>query len=412
MLQKPAPRAYSFLSVFFIFIFEGGASAVYESIDEDRANNNDSKQHTYINEPGDLTTSEENQSGADYIAPVPGSQSQPYEEITTPDDRDPTAIPRTGSSGARSAKHPSSNWRPDMKTITIIILAILMVVFFVLTVYFGTKSGSDDVDLSPNNHEPSILTMRRDEKFTLWGNWESCSACYGVGTQQRFRFCTEEEMVDVSFCPLGWIKETQDCQNNDIDECPAFTSRWSPWAPCNCTNGEQFRIRFCTATERQNTSFCLEGSLKETKKCNTQCPSASVCYGEYTILSESYRRESVPGRNPYNCDRDKVHGNTWYRFQLPTGENGILDHCPRYWTCGTAYPLWMNGTHPTQYGVIKYVQIAGSTKGESRNNCKQWSGTASVTRCAVNGDVFSSTNCGDHLAATCHIVHANTICEN
>ncbi len=264
------------------------------------------------------------------------------------------------------------NLLTDRKTIIIIGLAILLAIFFVLTVYFGTRSGGDL------------------DKYTMWGAWEECSACYGTGTQQRIRFCTEEEMVDVSFCPLGWIKETQDCQNNDIDECPAFASKWSPWVPCNCTNGEQFRIRFCTATERQNTSFCLEGSLKETKKCYTpDCPSASVCYGEYTILSESYRRESVPGRNPYNCDGwGKVDGTSWYRFQLETGENGILDHCPRQGTCGTNRPIWINSTHPTECGEIKQVQMGASTKGTGSDNCFQWSGTASVTKCAVNGDVF------------------------
>ncbi len=256
-----------------------------------------------------------------------------------------------------------------MKTIIIIVLAILSVVFLALIIYFGTKNGGNDV--------------------TLWGNWESCSACYGTGTQQRFRFCTEEEKLDV--CPHGWIKETQDCYSDDKDSCPenALDSKWSSWVPCNCRIGEQFRLRLCTNIERKNTSFCPHGFLKETKKCYAQCPSASVCYGEYTTFSDSYRRESISAP-PYNCDRDKIDGMLWYRFNLTTGENGVLDHCPEMYTCGTHWPIWMNDTHPTQYGVIHEVRMAGSTRGHSTNsNCFWASGlSALVTKCAVNGEVF------------------------
>ncbi len=54
---------------------------------------------------------------------------------------------------------------------------------------------------------------------------------------------------------------------------------------------------------------------------------------------------------------------------------------------GTEY---VNDTHPEQYGTIKQVTMAASTKGSSyySDNCLEWSGSAQVTNCDVNEDIF------------------------
>ena len=128
------------------------------------------------------------------------------------------------------------------------------------------------------------------------------------------------------------------------------------------------------------------GKQCKTKKCSIHCP-ASVCYGKYVTLAEDYRREQV--HQGHNCDIGIINGTQWYRFDLGTGENGVIDHCPEYDTCGTWAPIWLNGTHPTEYGMIKDVKMAGSTRGNSRgSHCFHESGTASVTKCNVRGDVF------------------------
>ncbi len=163
---------------------------------------------------------------------------------------------------------------------------------------------------------------------------------------------------------------------------------WSSWDTCSAcgTQGTQHRIRLCTASERHNTSFCPHGWLRQTQNCtdsnSERCPSASVCYDHYLTLTESYRRESVGGGG--NCDRDKIDGTSWYRFRLETGENGVLDHCPEHFKCGTELTIWMNGSHPTESGVIKHVTMGASLGG----NCFYSSGFALVTKCNVDGDVF------------------------
>ncbi len=122
----------------------------------------------------------------------------------------------------------------------------------------------------------------------------------------------------------------------------------------------------------------------------------SVCNTNYSILSESYRRESIPGSwkdNIYNCDQDKIDGSSWYRFNLSSGENGVIDSCPKWQTCGTTQPIWMNNTHPTEYGVIKTVTMGSSSRGigfwhAHDSNCFYFNGSAQVTKCNINGDVF------------------------
>ncbi len=161
---------------------------------------------------------------------------------------------------------------------------------------------------------------------------------------------------------------------------------WSPWQPCpvTCGSGVQHRTRSCNTTE-----VGCEGLDRETQNCmaspSLPCPPDPVCFQNYTTLSESYRRESVP-RSPYNCER--IDETSWYRFQLVSGENGVINHCPRWYTCGTEHPVWMDDTHPEEFGEIKQVTMYGSTKGAGSGTCFTWSGSALVTKCLVDGDIF------------------------
>ena len=112
----------------------------------------------------------------------------------------------------------------------------------------------------------------------------------------------------------------------------------------------------------------------------------------YTTFNESYRREvrECIGDQD-NCDQEKVDGTSWYRFNLWTGENSVLDHCPKWFTCGTFRPILMNNTHLEQYGEIKHVTMYASTKGElcySDGSFYFESGSALVTKCSVDGNIF------------------------
>ncbi len=127
---------------------------------------------------------------------------------------------------------------------------------------------------------------------------------------------------------------------------------------------------------------CPDGWLTQTQFCNTHVCQAPACYAPYVTLYDSYRRESVG--NTGNCDKDKVDGTSWYRFHLATGENSLLDRCPKRDTCGTLYSLWMKGTHPTKYGVVLSITVylPNSSKCDSNRAFAQ------VTKCNIKGDVF------------------------
>ncbi len=163
-------------------------------------------------------------------------------------------------------------------------------------------------------------------------------------------------------------------------------TKWGSWSSCNC---KQERVRSCTAPEQHHDKYC-PGQDREIRNCSFPGPGplpchkqAPVCYLPYMTFSKSYRRESVGNQLGY-CDKDKVDGTSWYRFNLSSGENGVLQTCPKYETCGTGQPIWMVGEHPTQYGDIKDVTMAAS----NGDNCHRDSGPAQVTKCHVDGEDF------------------------
>ena len=209
-------------------------------------------------------------------------------------------------------------------------------------------SGSDRQTQNCTVHCPI------DGAWATWSSWGSCSATCGNGTMLRTRTCSDPAPQYGGQECSGSGEQTQDCNNpapeHDGQEC--------------------------------------SGSDTETENCTESHCSAPVCFDSYTMFNESYRRESVRGCDvgpTTECDADKVTGDSWYRFRLPTGENGVLDTCPERDTCGTCGPIWMRSSHPTQFGVIKDVTMAVSA-GEGI--CSQLSGSGSVTKCSVNGEVF------------------------
>ena len=229
-----------------------------------------------------------------------------------------------------------------------------------------------------------------DGAWTVWSNWGSSSITCGNGQMLRTRTCTDPAPQYGGQQCSGSGKQSQNC----IVNCPidgAWTD-WSIWSSCSsrCTVGttQRTRHRTCTDPAPEHGGQECSGPDTETENCTESHCSASVCFDSYTTFNESYRRESVRGcvgALSYACDDDKVTGDSWYRFKLPTGENGVLDTCPRPGTCGTCFPIWMNSSHPTEFGIISDVTMAASLGGA---RCSLWSGSGSVTKCSVDGEVF------------------------
>ncbi len=226
-----------------------------------------------------------------------------------------------------------------------------------------------------------------DGAWASWSSWGSCSAICGDGKMQRTRTCTDPAPQYGGQECSGSEEQSQNCTVN----CPIHGAwaQWSSWSGCVCGVGtaQKTRHRNCTDPAPEHGGQECSGSDTQTETCS-HC-SASVCFDSYITFSESYRRESVTlsGCNPnenLTCDKDKVTGESWYRFNLLTGENGVLESCPKPYTCGTCAPIWMKSSHPTQFGVIKDVTMATSYD----RGCSQWSGPGSVTKCSVDGEVF------------------------
>ena len=64
----------------------------------------------------------------------------------------------------------------------------------------------------------------------------------------------------------------------------------------------------------------------------------------YTVLSEADRALGNAQPPPNRDDSGLVTG--WYRFQGAAGDR-IPDKCVLNYRCGTKYPGWLNGIHPT-----------------------------------------------------------------
>ena len=66
--------------------------------------------------------------------------------------------------------------------------------------------------------------------------------------------------------------------------------------------------------------------------------SLAECFA-YTLLNGSGRARTFPNRAYFLCD-SRLDG--WYR----AGDQ-ITDSCVPYGHCGTGFPGWLNGSHPT-----------------------------------------------------------------
>ena len=114
----------------------------------------------------------------------------------------------------------------------------------------------------------------------------------------------------------------------------------------------------------------------------------------YTVLSEADRAQGhiVINASNYRSDRDDLVPG-WYRFQGAAGDR-MADKCVPANLCGTRYPGWLNGTHPTvSEGVVtrrvcviitSFVACTGTgtcqTTAVSRVTISE-SGTAAISSC-------------------------------
>ncbi len=113
--------------------------------------------------------------------------------------------------------------------------------------------------------------------------------------------------------------------------------------------------------------------------------SLPICYGGYRTLNETYRRVGEEGSN---CDGngEGIVNREWYRVELPTGENGLLDTCPQGNSCGTTGALWISTGHPKIIGELQKSFVHDSHSGDCEFFGKNEE--IEITKCYVDGERF------------------------
>ena len=95
----------------------------------------------------------------------------------------------------------------------------------------------------------------------------------------------------------------------------------------------------------------------------------------YTVLREEYRAQGN-AEPPHNkSDWDLVTG--WYRFQGAAGDRMPDKYVPRY-RCGTEYPGWLNGSHPTVAEGVVTRKVCFT----NYSDCCWWSNIIKVKNCS------------------------------
>jgi len=97
----------------------------------------------------------------------------------------------------------------------------------------------------------------------------------------------------------------------------------------------------------------------------------------YTVLSEADRAQGhlVINASNYRCDRDDLVPG-WYRFQGAAGDR-MADTCVPERHCGTHYPGWLSGAHPT---VAEGV-VTRSVCSSYSNICCNWYQNIRIKNC-------------------------------
>ena len=107
----------------------------------------------------------------------------------------------------------------------------------------------------------------------------------------------------------------------------------------------------------------------------------------YTVLSEADRAQENAER-PHDKD-DNSLGTGWYRFQGAAGDK-MPDKCVLSYRCGTKYPGWLNGAHPTVAEGVVYRTVCYNS---------------GYRDCCGSSNIIKVKNCGSYyvyeLQRTC-----------
>jgi len=126
-------------------------------------------------------------------------------------------------------------------------------------------------------------------------------------------------------CKAGYTGDGHNC--TDINECAA------PVNPCDAVANSE-----CKNTNGSYNCQCKDGFVKNGPDCEVD-----VCRG-YKVLNSSDRKDTYTVSGVPLCDVGLPEA--WYRFEGDAGTR-MPTTCVDNDKCGTNFPGWLNGIHPT-----------------------------------------------------------------
>jgi len=161
---------------------------------------------------------------------------------------------------------------------------------------------------------------------------------------------------------------------SDVDECAAQVNPCVTVAKPECMN-----------TDGSYNCLCKGGFvMEEGSNCEDD-----VCMN-YKNLTDAERKYDFVTQHD-ECDNTL---NGWYRFQGAAGTK-MVTTCPPEFHCDTAYPIWLNGRHPTiaEGKVTRNVCI-------NKSGCCYMSFPIQVKNCS-SYYIYNFTPLGDCPARYC-----------
>ncbi|XP_062586690.1 uncharacterized protein LOC134248291 [Saccostrea cucullata] len=203
----------------------------------------------------------------------------------------------------------------------------------------------------------------------------------------------ENEEVDRIVCKVGFREKCIRKVTVSIRHCGSFNAYCLPTlgacserycfgerdAACDQINSSPRPATPSTVTK--TIQKVMNGSLEKPKEPSIESLQnrllAEICLSDPCKLNDLPKIPFAENRAVnckysnlmQSCDRDLLPG--WYKAEA--GEPTLLNRCPNVLSCGTLYPVWMDGIHPAvNEGIVQRpICVSASGFGMSQSCCHE-----------------------------------------